>query len=125
MKSEDYKALLQFSDAWFTLGVISLDELSHYGAAYEANDDKNTEHYRYGAFLQFLKRVTRPIDPVFADALYELGASDPNHSMGASIMTHIVELPECPPSVLEKALHSGWKHLERIVLRKRALSSNP
>ncbi|MEO7718828.1 MAG: hypothetical protein ABIY70_21730 [Capsulimonas sp.] len=118
MLDKDYKTLLHFSEDWFSLGVLTEAELTQCGMQYEESDDKFTAHYRYGAFCEFLKRTPRPMDAALADALYELGAADPNRVMGASMMTEIVNLPECPPEVLKKALCSGWKHLAKIVQTK-------
>ncbi|MCW3060814.1 MAG: hypothetical protein JWQ02_2635 [Capsulimonas sp.] len=122
MLNKDYKTLLHFSEDWFSLGVLTEAELTQYGMQYEASIDKNTEHYRYCAFRQFLKRAPRPMDAALVTALYELGVADSDRAMGASIMTHIVEMPECTNEVMEKALHSGWTHLAKIVERKRSMT---
>jgi hypothetical protein len=110
MTERDYRSLLHFSDAWFALGILTEGDLFRYGRAFDEADDKNSEHYRFGAFHDFLRRV-RPLSPQLAEALYDLGAADPDQVMGQSIMNVIVTLPECPPSVLERASGSGERHL--------------
>lgn len=121
MSRKDYKAILGFSDPWFTLGVATEETLILAGWAYEASGDKSGEHYRYGAFLRYLGQH-RPLASYVAEALYELGNADPDHAMGGNIMADIVDLPECPPSVIAKALASDRQHLVRKVSRNRLLS---
>ncbi len=121
MNLKDYKNLLGFTEQWFSLGILTENGLQNYGTTYETSADKNTEHYRYGAFRWYLKEH-RPLSEAIAEALYELGASDPDSAMGEAIMADIVELPECPDSVSAKALFSGRKHLIRITNRRRLLS---
>lgn len=119
MIPKDYKALLQFSDEWFTLGVLTEEGLRQYADTYEMSEDKSSEHYRYGAFQWYLSQH-RPLAARMANALYELGKSDPDYSMGGAIMADILHLPECPTSVIAKASNSGRKHLVRIAERKKA-----
>ena len=113
---KDYQTLLAFTDQWLRLGVLTEDILRQCGVEYEASGDRNTEHYRYGVFLRYL-REHRPLSAAEADALYELGASDPDLMTGGCMMADVVELPECPAFVSEKALASDRKHLVRLVKR--------
>jgi hypothetical protein len=121
MSRKNYKSLLGFTEQWFALGILTEEALQRYGATYETGVDKNAEHYRYGAFRWYLK-AHRPVSETVAEALYDLGASDPDRAMGEAIMADIVELPECPASVSAKALSSGRKHLIRTAERRRLLS---
>lgn len=114
---KDYKTLLGFTDQWFSLGILTEDSLQQYGMTYESSRDKNSEHYRYGAFRWYLKEH-RPLSASIAEALYELGAAGPDPGMGGAIMADIVSLPECPASVSAKALASGCKHLIREAKRR-------
>ncbi len=118
MTQRDYKTTLGFSDQWFTLGVVTEESLLLSAAEYEASDDKSAEHYRYGAFRWHLSQH-HPLTASDAEALYELGNADPDYSMGGAMMADIVDLPECPPSVIAKALVSDRKHLVRKAERKR------
>jgi hypothetical protein len=114
-----FARLLGFTRAWFALGVVNDAVLDRQRAEWEKGQDGNPEHYRYGAFREFLA-AHRPLAPDLAAALYELGAADPDWLMGGAIMADLARLPECPPAVLEAALASGRKHLVRIVERARA-----
>jgi hypothetical protein len=57
-----------------------------------------------------------------SEALYELGREDPDAAMGGDMQRSILELPECPASVMDAALASGEKHLIKVVRRKRLLA---
>lgn len=118
MLRRNYAAILGFSDKWFALGLVTRESLLLAGANYEASNDKSSEHYRYGAFRWFLSQH-RPLPPSVAEALYELGNTDPDYSMGGAMMADIVDLPECPPSVITKALASDRKHLVRKAERNQ------
>lgn len=117
----NYKTLLGFADQWFALGLVTEESLRQSAATYEASDDKNAEHYRYGAFRRFLKEQ-RPLSPAVVEALYELAASDTRGPEARAMMADIVSLPECPPSVLVRAEASGVKFLVRAA-RQRAMRS--
>jgi hypothetical protein len=115
----EFARLLGFTPAWFAVGVVDDAVLDRQRAEWDKGEDDNTEHYRYRAFREFLA-AHRPLAPELAAALYELGAADPDWSMGGAIMADLVRLSECPPAVLRTALTSGRKHLVRIVERRRA-----
>ena len=117
MPPKDYKTILGFSEHWFTLGVVTEESLLLSAAEYEASGDSSTEHYRYGAFRWYLSQH-RPLSASDAEALYELGNSDPDYSMGGAIIADILDLPECPRAVIAKALMSDRKHLVRKAERK-------
>jgi len=116
--------MLGFTPAWFALGVVDETVLALHRAEWDRGEDHNPEHYRYGAFRSFLA-ARRPLPPELAAGLFELGAADPDGSMGGAIMADIACLPECPPAVLDAAWASGRKHLVRIVERRRADTGVP
>lgn len=118
------KASLGFTDTWFTLGVLTQEELREFETEFETSSDKNPEHYRYRAFRGFLQR-NRPLSPARCDALYELGDSDPDITMGGSMMADILRLPECPPEVIEKARVSPRKYLVKIAERRSPRTTPP
>jgi hypothetical protein len=117
----EYQKQLQFSDQWLRLGLLTEDELCALGHEYELSEDKNTEHYRYRVFRQYLASHM-PLSSSMADALYELGKEDPDHVMGGAMKHDIVGLKECPDNVLEKALASGENHLVKAVRGKKLLA---
>lgn len=121
MNQQDYQRLLGFSDEWLRLGLVTEDKLRALGHEYGASDDKNTEHYRYRVFGKFLA-AHRPLSAQMAEALYELGRNDPYPPIGGVMMREVVDLPECPDRVLEKASASGEQHLVKAVWRRRMLA---
>ena len=121
MNRQEYQRLLQFSDRWLRLGLLTEDQLCALGREYEAGEDKNAEHYRYRVFRRYLS-THRPLPPQMAEALYETGKEDRDPAMGGAMMRDIVGLAECPASVLEQALASGEKHLIRAARQRRLLT---
>jgi hypothetical protein len=107
-----------FTVQWFALGIVSDASIDEMRVRWNTGDDPNPEHYRYGAFQEFLA-ARQPLLPDLSAALYELGAADPDWSMGGAMMADILRLPECPENVLDAALKSDRKHLVRIVERRR------
>jgi hypothetical protein len=120
----EFARMLGFTPAWFALGVVDEAVLALHRVEWDRGEDHNTEHYRYGVFRSFLA-ARRPLPPELAAGLFELGAADPDGSMGGAMMADIARLPECPPAVLNAALASGRKHLVRIVERRRAEPRHP
>ena len=121
MGHPDYQRLLEFGDQWLQLGLLTEAELHALGQEYETSEDKNTEHYRYRVFCEYLVS-RRPLLAHMAEALYELGREDPDRLMGEAMMRAVVGLPECPEPVLDKASASGVQHLIKAVRQTRLLA---
>jgi hypothetical protein len=111
--------ILEFSQAWIDLGIITPAKLEQLEAAWTTGEDENTEHYRWGAFLDFIK-LKESLDEKTAKALYDLGANDPDIAMGGSIMANILHRKDCPRDLLEKAAKSEKKFLQKIASKKLA-----
>lgn len=109
--------VLGYTEDWFLLEVIDELLLEQQRIEWETGFDQNPEHYRYSSFRRFLAS-RRPLTADLAAALFSLGSQDHDLSMGGTIMADIVRLPECPQSVLETAIGTGRKHLERIAERR-------
>jgi hypothetical protein len=124
VNDHDRLRVLQFSPEWIELGIVTPQEVDRLNRAYASGDDKNTEHYRWGAFRQYVQSH-RPLPADMAEALYELGGRDPDPSAGSAMMHAIVELPECPDVVLTKAAAYGTPSLVRLAERTRLLSCAP
>lgn len=106
MTRRHYQRLLEFSERWFQLGLLTEEDLGALGLEYEQSDDKNAEHYRYRVFRNYLA-AHRPLPSGTAEDLYQLGGEDPDQGMGEAIMRDIIGLTECPAAVLERAASSG------------------
>jgi hypothetical protein len=69
---------LGYNHAWLEAGVITPEILLEQWRVFQTSDDQNAEHYRHGAFVQFLGRQT-----VLPDALLEqLLALEDDDAMG-------------------------------------------
>lgn len=110
---------LEFSKEWVDLGIITPAKLEQLEAEWAMGEDKNTEHYRWSAFIDFVKSKGY-LDEVIAKALYNLGANDPDGTMGGSIMAHILRRKDCPKDLLELASTSEEKFLRKIANEKLA-----
>ena len=109
----------QLSAPWFSLGIVTPGRLAAMRAEWARGEDRNPEHYRWGAFCAFLAEA-RPLRADVAHALYELGAQDPDRAMGEAMMHRVVELREAPESLIAVAEASGIRHLVKAAARHRA-----
>ncbi len=109
----------EFSPPWFSLGIVTPTRLAEFRGEWERGEDRSPEHYRWRAFRAFVNEA-RPFSQAMAEALYALGASDPDRAMGEAMMHKVVELPECPEVLVEAAATSGVRHLARAAERHRA-----
>ena len=110
---------LEFSQEWIDLGIITPAKLKQLEAKWATGEDTNTEHYRWGAFLDFIESK-ESLDENTARALYNLGANDPDGVMGSSIMAHVLRRKDCPNDLLELAAKSAEKFLRKIANERLA-----
>jgi hypothetical protein len=118
MEMEIFRTL-KFSQAWIELGIITPAKLKQLEAVWVTGEDTNTEHYRWGAFLDFIKLQTS-LDEKTAIALYELGESDPGIAMGGSMIAHVLQRKDCPRSLIKRGVQSEKKFLQKITNKKLA-----
>lgn len=111
------KTLLEFSDLWRDYGILNDEELLALPETYRTSDDKNTEHYRYRVYMRY-RDAHRPLTQETAWILFQLGGSDPDRAMGSAIQWDILNLPECPPALIEAARTSGEDRLLKAVERR-------
>jgi hypothetical protein len=116
----EFARMLEFSPAWFELGVVNQEFLDWARSEWDKGEDENKEHYRYAAFCRFLENH-RPLNAEIAIALYRLGHADPEPGMGSAMMVRIIFQPTCPEVVLSEAERSGERQLVRAVERRRLL----
>jgi hypothetical protein len=104
---------LGFTQQWIDLGIVTPESIAWDATQIDEGDDPNPEHYRWRAFETFMKDHAR-LDPGLASELFQLGESDPDFSMGGSMMALIVRHPDCPDFLLSLAIKSDCDHLRRI-----------
>ena len=110
---------LEFSQEWIDLGIIAETKLSQIEAEWLDSDDRNPEHYRWRAFLDF-SQSQASLDPITAKRLCDLGAKDPDSAMGGSIMAHVLRRKDCPEDLLHVAAQSDEKFLQKIAKERLA-----
>ena len=110
---------LEFSEEWIDLGIITPVKLSEIENAWNSSDDRNTEHYRWRAFLDF-DQSNVMLDQAILRRLYTLGANDPDINMGGSIMAHILRRKDCPDDLLREGAKSERKYLRKIANERLA-----
>ena len=108
-----------FSEAWFSLNVVSAGKLAIMEEQFLTGDDKHLEHYRWQAFTDFV-RTNRPLSHNQAVGLWQLGEMDKDISLGGAMMAELLRFEECQVALVELALASDRLHLVKIAneLRK-------
>lgn len=102
-----------FSEAWFSLNVVSADKLAPMEERFLSGDDKHLEHYRWQAFTEFV-RANRPLNSSQALGLWQLGEMDKDISLGGAMMAELLRLEECQGDLVQLALSSNRLHLVKI-----------
>lgn len=108
---------LGFTEAWFELGIIDKPLLDILCVRWHESGDHSPEHYRWRAFTLFVLRVS-PLSAELATALYDLGAAEVDPAMGGSMMRSVIQMPNCPVELLQRAFASDHPHLVRIARRR-------
>lgn len=110
---------LGFTQQWIDLGIVTPESIAWDTTQINEGEDPHPEHYRWRAFERFMKDQAR-LDPDLAINLFRLGESDPDVSMGGSMMAQIVRHPECPDVLLRLAAESHHDHLRKIAVNRLA-----
>src|SRR5688572_7091488 len=97
MSDAEIRDELKFSRRWFDLGIVDDTCVALAVREYRESDDQGDEHYRYGAFVHFLRRRVA-LTPRQCRELFDLGADDSDRETGTSMMLDILRRPECPAS---------------------------
>ena len=102
MSDAEVRERLGFTRRWYDLGLVDDAWVAWAVREFRESDDQGDEHYRYGAFVHFLRRHAA-LSPQQCRDLFELGADDPDWNMGASIMLDVLRRRECPDELYELA----------------------
>ena len=102
MSDAEIREHLKFGPRWFALGIMDEEALTLTIRNFRASDDDGDEHWRYGAFRWFLSQHPQ-LTPEQCEGLIELGAEDPDWTMGQSIMLDVLDRPECPDHLYDIA----------------------
>jgi hypothetical protein len=105
MNKVQFASALNFPSIWLEAGLLP-DELfdlqvgellREYGGS---KPDGGTEHWRYGAFLYWLKK---DLDFKTLDALFDAAFKDPDPSMAGNVIKELVTHTLCTESLLQRA----------------------
>ena len=102
MTEETALKMLKFTDAWLDIGIVDEKRVEHIAAEFRFADDQHAEHYRYCEFRAFLEQQ-QPLDHSVARSLFDLGAREPDLSMGMAMMLDILRRDDCPWVLYELA----------------------
>jgi Ca2+-binding EF-hand superfamily protein len=82
--------ILGYSKLWLEFGFLTEQELENQLEIFETSDDKNTEHYRYGAFRSFLSsRKTLTDDEI--EKYINLAKIDEDKMMASSALVDVLK----------------------------------
>jgi hypothetical protein len=81
---------LHYHVKWFEYGLLSQQQVIVQYQQYLSNDDKNSEHYRYHAFRQFLTENQHLSDQMLAQYI-ELAQLDPDQSMASAALIDLIK----------------------------------
>ena len=75
---------LKFNQEWIDTGIIDCQSFIQIKERYLTEDDNSSEHYRWLAFRNFLKK-NKDISAKILHQIYFLGKNDPDYAMGRSM----------------------------------------
>jgi hypothetical protein len=104
---------LEFTQEWVDFGIITPQKLCELEGEWNSSDDRNAEHYRWRAFLDF-SQSRAFLGEELLRRLYQLGATDVDTTMGGSIMAHVLRRHDCPEDLLRRASESDEMFLRKI-----------
>jgi len=84
-KLNESLSLLGYTVKWLDYGLLTQELLSEQLHAFRSGDDKNTEHYRYGAFRNYLRTKETLTDVEFANYT-QVASSDQNQVMAGAAL---------------------------------------
>ncbi len=113
---------LELTQEWIDLGIITRENLDELENEWRSSEDRNTEHYRWKAFLNYVQSNPSLADDVLR-RLYRLGTNDPDPVMGVSIMAHILRRNDCPEDLWRQGTESEENFLRKIAEQKLAARS--
>lgn len=84
--------LLGYSRKWLEYGILDQKELKIQIKEFEESDDKNTEHYRYGTFINWLQKKDSLTLREIKNYI-ELAKDDEIETMGGSAIKELFKSP--------------------------------
>jgi hypothetical protein len=91
---------LGYGPEWLEYGLIDEALLRKQSDQYDSSDDKNTEHYRYAAFRDFLSK-SAALDAMLIDRYIHLAQLDEDPTMAQSALILLAEHPHLTEAQLD------------------------
>lgn len=88
--TENNLKLLKYDQLWLDYGVLTLDLLQNQVKEFSHDKDKNTEHYRYKAFINYLGSQSTLSDEL-VNKLFEIIKIDPDIFMASAMALDILK----------------------------------
>lgn len=120
---------LNYDARWLDYGLLSEEFWQNQYSIYLASDDKNTEHYRYGAF-QTVLRNHEVLDEVALNHYIELALADTDRTMGDAALGQLLQWPRLSDEQLRQlSSHPAYnlpflRKLHQRVFLLRELNAN-
>lgn len=111
---------LQFNKDWIDIGIIDQKSFIKIKEKYLEENDNSSEHYRWLAFINFLKN-NKNISGELLHKIYFLGKKEPDYAMGSSMRFKIIKHINCPVELINIAIQDKDRGLskEALKLKKR------
>lgn len=107
---------LGFTQIWLTSGVIGAESLESLHREYESSDDKNTEHYRWISFKQYLSVC--PKNEEVARKMYLIAQQETDIALSISMLHEIIGKMPVDRDILEHISENS-----NASLRKKAATA--
>ena len=117
MLSEIDPSLLGFTPEWYNLAIVDDATVTTYAATMARSGENNPQHFRWRAFKSFLDKHDSLPDHLLA-ALYHLGDTDEDLTLGTNMMTEVLKRRDCPDKLLHEATTCQRRHIARFAANR-------
>lgn len=93
--------ILGYHQNWLDFGILTPEILTLQIANFHNGDDKNTEHFRYGCFMDFIRRNEQFSD-VQIEHFITLAQQDDDNLMAGSALKMLFESQKLTPTQFDK-----------------------
>lgn len=123
MTSQTDLEKLEYTQNWLDFGILSEEFLVKQLAEFEQGEDKNTEHFRYATFSQFIRKHDRFSDLQVQNFIH-LVEQDNDNLMAGSALKGFYQCGKLTPSQfesVEQALCNFGSWAEKVIEQNRIM----
>ena len=110
---------LKFTKEWIDIGIVNSENFTYLKERYLKGEDTSTEHYRWEAFVKFIKENKENLTQEIIHKTYCLAKDDPDIAMGRSMIFRILDLDNCPDELIDLATKDEYKGLSKHAFKIR------